>query len=84
MKAAQITGLTKLSPSMIFWPMIPIKAYAEIMNMSVDGVRAQIRAGNLPSLRKGKYVYINLVALTQECMERAEAEEAAVQQALGA
>lgn len=82
MQPNEITGLSKLAPTMIFWPMCPIKLYAEIMGMSVDGVRAQIRAGNLPSLRKGKYVYINLVALAQECMAKAEAEERAVQQAL--
>jgi hypothetical protein len=76
-----IAQLTNAAPSMIFWPMCPIKLYSEIMGMTVDGVRSQIKAGNLPTIRKGKYIYINLVALIKECTEAAEAEEAAISHA---
>ncbi len=56
----------------IFLPQMSVKAFAKAQSMSEESVRTQIRLGNLPAIKQGKYLYINMVALNRRCAEEHE------------
>jgi len=60
-------------PQAINLPIIHADKFAELNGLSKHVIGGWIDNGYLPTLKKGKYVMINLVALEQECKALATA-----------
>ena len=50
----------------IFCPLLGIEQAAAAMGISLDTLRAQIRRGYIPTVKKGRRIYVDVVALVAE------------------
>lgn len=58
---------------LITTPVMTIELFAERAGVSPASARSMVHSNFLPTIKKGKRRFINMVALTNECLQQAEA-----------
>lgn len=64
--------LAALPGSTAFFPEVSVAEYAKGTGLTVDTVRGHIRLGHIPTIKRGKYRMVNMVALLNECQTAAQ------------
>ena len=71
-------ALSSLSNVAVFIPLCTVENFARSAGLTTDAVRGQIRLGHLPTIKIGRYRYINLAEISRRCIEEADKEQAKI------
>lgn len=63
------------NPILVDTPVMTIEKFAEKVGVTPASVRSMINTRCLATIKKGKRRFINIVALTHECLQLAESHQ---------